>query len=172
MIKNAIIIFWSKTGNTEKVAYSIKEALAEEINVEIKQVQEAENVNFFDYDLVCIGCRSQQWSPPEEIDDYLHNKYSEYSDKVKLGAPKVKGRNALILCTYSGPHTGKNEVIPVGKYIGQFFEHLGFKILDEIFVLSEHHGSKEVSTNGKMGDIRDLPTAEDLKEVKNKVKNL
>lgn len=40
--------------------------------------------------------------------------------RIKTGAPKVPGKNALIFCTYSGPHTGLREATPVGKYIGQF----------------------------------------------------
>jgi hypothetical protein len=50
--------------------------------------------------------------------------------KVKTGAPKVQGKYALIFCTYSGPHTGLREATPVGKYMGQFFEHLGFTVVD------------------------------------------
>ena len=72
MIDNAIIIYWSKTGNTQKVAYAVKEGLEEEeIVVDIKHVQDAKNLNFFDYDLICIGSPSYQWSPPEELNNYL-----------------------------------------------------------------------------------------------------
>jgi hypothetical protein len=83
-----------------------------------------------------------------------------------LGAPKVRGKNALIFCTYSGPHTGINEAIPAGKYVGQFFEHLGFTVLDEWYILGELHGREEISTKGKMGDIRGRPDEKDLKKVK------
>ena len=173
MLENAIIIYWSKTVNTQKVAYAVKKGLEEEdVTVEIKQVQDAKEVDFFNYDLVCIGSPSYQWSPPEELDEYLQKKFNEYSDEVKLGASRVEGRNALIFCTYSGPHTGRKEAVPVVKYIGQFFEHLGYKILDEIYVLSQHHGSKEISTQGKMGDIRNLPTDADLEQVKYDVREM
>jgi hypothetical protein len=37
--------------------------------------------------------------------------------------------------------------VPVGKYVGRYFEHLGFRVLDEWYVLSEFHGSEENSTN-------------------------
>ncbi len=37
---------------------------------------------------------------------------------------------------------GLNEAIPAGKYAGQFFDHLGFEVLDEWYILSEFHGSE------------------------------
>ena len=63
--------------------------------------------------------------------------------KIKLTAPIVLGKNALIFVTYSGPHTGINEAITVGKDIQQFFQHIRFKVIDEWYVLSEFHGSLE-----------------------------
>ena len=85
--------------------------------------------------------------------------------KVKVSAPQIQGKYAFIFCTYSGPHTGINEAIPAGKYAGQFFEHIGFTVMDELYVLSEFHGSEEASTKGRMGDIRGLPTEEDLSKI-------
>ena len=102
------------------------------------------------------------------------NKFSNYrrQGRVKTGAPNVPGKKALIFCTYSGPHTGINEAIPAGKYVGQFFEHLGFIVLDEWYILGEFHGSEEMSTMGRLGDIRGRPTKEDLSKIKRDVMNL
>lgn len=50
--------------------------------------------------------------------------------------------------------------------IGQFFEHLGFTVYDEWYILSEFHGSEERSTQGRMGDIRGKPTKEELGQIK------
>ena len=86
--------------------------------------------------------------------------------RIKTGAPKVPGKNALIFCTYSGPHTGLREATPVGKYMGQFFEHIGFTVVDEWYVLSEYHGNEERSTKGRMGDIRGKPTEDDLQKIR------
>ena len=77
----------------------------------------------------------------------------------------------MIFCTYSGPHTGLDEAIPLGKYIGQFFTHIGFSIIDEMYILSEFHGSKEISTKGRMGDIRGNPSEGELKKIRLTVKN-
>lgn len=174
-MKKAVIIYFSNTGNTEKVAKAVKEGLEEkDLKVDFKTVDEAKELNFFDYDLICIGSPSYNWMPPKVISDYLKDKFEEYNKEgyVKLKAPKVTGRNVLIFCTYSGPHTGKDEAIPVVKFIGQFFAHLGFNILDEWYVLSETVGSERFNTKGKMGDIRGLPSDQDLKEVKEKTMKL
>jgi flavodoxin len=166
---DAIIIYWSKTGNTEKVALAIREGLQEAgTNVLLKSVEDAGDVDFFDYDLVCIGFPSYQWSPPQPMDKFLKDKFSSCrkQGQVKKGAPAVPGKNALIFCTYSGPHTGIREAIPAGLYAGQFFEHLGFTILDEWYIVGEFHGREAESTQGRLGDIRGRPNEEDLRTVK------
>ena len=174
-MKRAAIIYWSKTGNTEKVAFAIREGLEEAgVRVSMKKAEEAEDIDFFDYDLVCVGFPSYQWHPPKPITDFLNSKMNKYrkEGRVKLGAPKIPGKNSLIFCTYSGPHTGIDEAIPAGKYVGQFFEHLGFTVLDEWYILSEFHIWEEGSTRGRMGDIRGKPTEEDLRKVKADAENL
>jgi hypothetical protein len=96
--------------------------------------------------------------------NYLKKKFAVYRQqgKIKPSAPKVPGKNALVFVTYSGPHTGIDEATPVGKNVRQYFEHLGFNVLDEWYVLSEFHGSLEYSMQGRLGDIRGKPTAEQL----------
>ena len=165
----AAVIYWSKTGNTEKVARAIRGSL-ETAGVEVlfMRTEQAEEVDFYAYDLVCVGFPSYRWHPPKPVDDFLIAKFSRYHRQgcVKIGAPQVAGKNALIFCTYSGPHTGIREAIPAGKYVGQFFEHLGFTVLDEWYVLGEFHGSEAKSTLGREGDIRGRPNEEDLRKVK------
>lgn len=172
---NAVIIYWSKTGNTEKVAMAIKEGLeASGARVLLKRTEDAKDIDFFDYELICLGFPSYQWHLPDPVGTFLKTKFSEYRQdgRVKTGAPKISRKNALIFCTYSGPHTGINEAIPAGKYAGQFFEHLGFTVLDEWYILGEFHGSEERSTKGRMGDIRGRPNKEDLEKVKRDAANL
>jgi flavodoxin len=166
---NALVIYWSATGNTEKVAYSIRDGLKNGgFDASIKKVGDAGDVDFFAYDLVCVGCPSYSWHPPKPVDDFMKNKFVQYraQGKIKAGSPKIPGRNVLVFCTYSGPHTGLDEATPVGKYIGQFFAHLGFTVIDEWYILSEFHNNPENSTLGRMGDIRGRPTEEDLKKIR------
>ena len=164
-MKKALIVYWSKTGNTKKVALAIKEGLENAgVQVQMKKPEEAENIDYFDYDLVCVGAPSYSWHPPEPMTNFLKKKFALYRQqgKVKPSAPKVPRKNALIFVTYSGPHTGIDEATPAGKDMQQFFEHIGFTVIDEWYVLSEFHGSLENSTKGRMGDIRGKPTAEEL----------
>lgn len=174
-MKTALIIYWSKTGNTEKVASAIKKGLEEtSIQVTMKRPEEAENIDYFDYDLVCVGAPSYSWHPPEPMTNFLKKKFAAYRQqgKIKLSAPKVPGKDALIFVTYSGPHTGIDEATPAGKYIRQFFEHIGFNVIDEWYILSEFHDSLENSTKGRMGDIRGKPTFEDLQKIKEDIKRV
>ncbi|MCW4017019.1 MAG: flavodoxin domain-containing protein [Candidatus Bathyarchaeota archaeon] len=174
-MKNAAIIYWSSTGNTQKVAFAIKDGLeAAGVNVSLMKTTKAYDIDYFDYDLVCVGCPSIQWHPPKPVTEFLLKKFDDYKkqEKIKTGAPKVPGKNALIFCTYSGPHTGLREATPVGKYVGQFFEHIGFTVVDEWYVLSEFIGSEERSTKGRMGDIRGKPTKEELQKIMMDAKNL
>ena len=78
----------------------------------------------------------------------------------------MPGKNALVFCTYSGPHTGIDEATPAGKTMRQYFEHFGFNVLGEWYVIGEFHGNLANSTLGRLGDIRGKPTAEDLAKIK------
>jgi flavodoxin len=174
-MKTALLIYWSKTGNTEKVANAIKQGLEETgVQVTMKKPQEAEDIDYFDFDLVCVGAPSYSWHPPQPMTNFLKKKFAAYRQRGKVQplAPKVPGKNALIFVTYSGPHTGIEEATPAGKDMRQFFEHIGFNVVDEWYVLSEFHGSLENSTKGRMGDIRGKPTKEDLQKIKENAKRV
>jgi hypothetical protein len=165
----AAILYWSKSGNTEKVAGAIREGLeASGVQVTFRGVERAADLDWFDYDLVGVGFPSYQFHPPEPVVTYLKNKFAEYRQQgwIKPGCPRIPGKHALIFCTYSGPHTGINEAIPAGKYAGQFFDHLGFEVEGEWYVLGEFHGKVDNSTKGRLGDIRGKPTPEELRKVK------
>jgi flavodoxin len=174
-LKSALIIFFSSTGNTEKVAHSIKEGLESAgLKVDLRKPSEAENLDFFTYDLVCVGSPSIEWQPAKPISDLLKAKLNLYRNqgKIKPCAPKVKGKNALVFVTYSGPHTGVEEATPAGKTIRQYFEHFGFNVVAEWYVVGEFHGREDMSTHGRLGDIRGKPTNEDLAKIRKKTEQL
>lgn len=171
----ALIVYLSFTGNTEKVAGSIYDGFIEAgVDTTLKKVQDAENEDFYRYDLVCFGAPSHHWHVPKLADDYLQAKFNCYKKcgYITPCAPRIPGKNCLVFCTYSGPHTGMREAVPAGKYIGQFFEHFGFSVVDEWYILSEFIGSQEHSTKGRMGDIRGLPSEQDLARLKQSALNL
>jgi flavodoxin len=84
-MKTALIIYWSSTKNTEKVALSIYEGLKNAgVQVTMIHPKEAETIDYFDYDLVCIGSPSIQWHPAKPIDDFLINKLATYRKQGKI----------------------------------------------------------------------------------------
>jgi hypothetical protein len=106
--------------------------------------------------------------------EFLKQKHRQYArqGRVRVNAQPVEGTKALVFCTYSGPHTGINEAIPAGKYAGQFFEHLGIRVLDEWYIVGEYHGNLEASTKGCLGDIRGRPTEENLRHLEERAASL
>lgn len=75
----AAIIYWSKTGNTEKVALAIREGFeAAGSQVVLMRVEDAKEIDFYDYDLICVGFPSYQWHPPVSMDAFLKTKFSDY----------------------------------------------------------------------------------------------
>jgi hypothetical protein len=62
------------------------------------------------------------------------------------------------------------EAVPAGKYIGQFFEHLGFNTVGEWYILSQFNISSPTMENanieGRMGDIRGKPKNEEPQKIK------
>lgn len=174
-MNNALIIYFSKTGNTEKVALAIKRGLEKRgLKVTVKKVNEATEEELYDYDLVCFGSPVLHSLPPPPVFKFIRKNEKKYrkADEVNLSSPRVINKNAIIFCTYSGPHCGINEAIPVGKYIRQFFEHLGFDIKGEWYEVGEFHGWEAGSTKGRLGDIRGRPNAEDLALVELKTTQL
>lgn len=173
-MKTALILYWSATGNTEKVAHAITKGLSRNgCKVTEKKIAEADTESYFDYDLVCFGTPSINWHPPVPVEKFLKGKFAEHKKEGRVvpGAPKI-GKRVLLFCTFSGPHTGINEAVPALKYVGQFFEHVGFDVVDEWYVLSEFFGSQENNALGRMGDIRGLPTRADLDHVETAAYNL
>ena len=171
----ALIVYWSATGNTEKVANAIRRTLdQQEVNPIFKKVTEAMEEELYAYDLVFLGSPSYQFLPPEPVQHFVREKMKHHGKlgHIKLQAPKVPGKTAVVFCTYSGPHTGINEVVPAGKYLGQFFEHLGFDVAGEWYIVGEFHGHEELSTKGKLGDIRGRPNEQDLSKVESDVRAL
>ena len=91
---NAMIIYWTAGGNTEKVALAIREGLQESgATVSLRKVQDAADVDFDAYDLVCVGFPSYQWSPPQPMDRFLKDKFEEYR---KQGC-RFAGRCPLVM---------------------------------------------------------------------------
>lgn len=168
-LKKALIVFWSATGNTEKVAYAIRDGLKDaEVDVTVVKTKGNEDLDYFDYDLICVGFPAYQFHPPEVMVKFLKDRFNKYGKENRIipGSPIFPGKQAIIFCTYSGPHSGIDEATPAAKYAGQYFVHIGIPVVDELYVVGEFHGRVDESTKGKLGDIRGKPTVEDLEKVR------
>ena len=172
-------IYYSATGNTEKIAKVISTTAKKEGH-EVKTVKltkEVSNeVELLDYDLVFAGSGVYQWLPGKPMQELFTKMLWKYFEKgeIKPAAPKRPNKKAVIYCTYGGVHTGINEAIPAVKYMGQLFEHLGFTIIAEWYFVGEYRSKKlaPFSTSGRMGNIKGRPNENDLKDVEEGVKGI
>jgi hypothetical protein len=165
----ALVIYCSATGNTGKVANAIHESLlAEDMEATLLKVQDAAREELYDYDLVFLGSPSIEFLPPAPMTRYIKDKLNLHRARgdIKLCAPKVPGKTAVVFCTYSGPHTGLNEATTAGKYMAQLLEHIGFEVAAEWYVVGEFHNGGDLNTLGRLGDIRGRPNEEDLAKVR------
>jgi hypothetical protein len=171
----ALVIYYSATGNTRKVADTIHESLLnEKVESKLLRVQDASGEELYDYDLVFLGSPSYQFLPAEPVMRFVKDKMKLHGERgdIKLCAPQIPGKSAVVFCTYSGPHTGLNEAVTAGKYMGQFFEHLGLRVACEWYVVGEFHKWDEGNTMGRLGDIRGRPNEQDLLKVRSDVSAL
>jgi flavodoxin len=171
----ALVAYYSATGNTKKVADTIQNSLIDEkVESALLRVENASEQELYDYDLVFLGSPSIEFLPAEPVMRFIKDKLKVHGERgdIKLCAPKIPGKTAVVFCTYSGPHTGIGEATTAGKYMRQFFEHLGFDVADEWYVVGEFRGWEEANTMGKLGDIRGRPNEEDLSRVRSDVSKL
>jgi hypothetical protein len=172
----ALIVYYSKTGNTKKVATAIESGLKNAgLDTTVLMVSEAVNEDYFDYDIVCFGTPVMHGLPPAPVRKLIQKKFAAHRDfpsDVRLPSAPIPGKYALVFTTFSGPHVGVDEAFPTGKFVMQELEHLGFNIIGEWYLVGEFKGWEIGSTKGKLGDIRGRPNTQDLKEVEEKTINL
>lgn len=164
-MNNALIVYYSLTGNTEKVAHAIQKGLEKAgRHVTVKKIDDAENEDLYMYDLVCFGTPVIHSLPANPVLEFIKKNDKRYRDarEVPLSPPELLNKNALVFCTYSGAHCGIDEALPAGKYLVQFLKHLGFSIKGEWYEIGEFHEWPDGSIKGRLGDIRGRPNDEDL----------
>lgn len=135
-------LFYSSTGNTEKVAKSI-EKTTQSRGHDVKTLQvtpETKDIEILDFDFVFNGSGVYRWLPGKPMISLYEKLVTKYSDKngIEYGGPKRLGKNAVVYCTYGGVHTGRKEALPAVKYMKQMFEYLGFEILGEWYVVGKY----------------------------------
>ena len=175
---NVLNLYFTSTGNTEKVALQIQNTVRKlGHNVKtVKATSEDVDVDVLQFDFVFVGSGVYGQLPGKPIIELHRRLLQKYNEKgeVKPASPRRPSANVVVYCTYGGMHTGINEAIPAVKFMGQLYDHLGYTIVGEWYVIGEYKTDKfrDRSISGRLGDIRGRPNTEDLKEVAEKVKGI
>jgi len=135
-------LYYSTTGNTEKVAKKIEEAVKElghEVDT-VKITKKDTELDILQYDFVFVGSGVYMWLPGKPLQELFMSLLAKYNGTgdIKATSPKRPQSNAVVYCTYGGGHTGINEAIPTVKYMGQLFDHLGYNIIAEWYIVGEY----------------------------------
>ncbi len=171
-------LYFTMTANTEKVAYQIHDTV-QELGHEVDTVKISDKemeIDILAYDFVFVGSGVYAQLPGKALTDLFRKHLEDYvkAGEIKPGAPRRPSAYCVVYCTYGGGHTGINEAIPAVKYMGQLFDHLGYTILAEWYVIGEYKTERlrEMSISGRLGDIRGRPNEQDFKEIQERVKGL
>lgn len=169
-------LYFSRTGNTAKIAKEIEKAVREaEHDVETVKVSADTEIDILRHDLVFVGSGVYTWLPGKPMLEFLDKSRQRYaqSGELRPASPRRPGRKVVVYCSFGGVHTGINEAIPAVKYMGQLFDHLGYEIVSEWYILGEYHeGLALHSTAGRMGDITGRPNQADLEDVYQRVRGV
>jgi len=168
--KKSLILYWTKNGNTEKVARRIHDTLTKAGQDDsILRMTKDLQVEYLDYNMVFLGAPVYENLPPKPVIEFL-KRHRKRGVQIVASAPEVPGVAAIPYCTYGGGHTGYNEAVPMLKYIGQFFEHEGIRVVDDMAVPGVFPEAEEAyNTKDRFGIITDRPSDQDLREVEGRV---
>ena len=175
---NVLNLYFSSTGNTEKVAFAIRDTVRElgHKGETVKVTRGNMDVDVLKFNFLFIGSGVYGQLPGKpmiELHRSLLQKYNKEGE-IKPASPRRPSANLVVYCTYGGMHTGINEAIPAVKFMGQLYDHLGYSIVGEWYIAGEYKPEKlhDHSIDGRLGDIRGRPNDVDLKEVAQKVKGI
>ena len=173
VVGKSLTLFWTKNGNTEKVAQTIHETLVQAgIDDTIHRISKNLDVEYLDYNLVFYGAPVYHNLPPKPAMAFLE-RHRRRGVEILASAPEKPGIAAVMYCTYGGGHTGYNEAVPMLRFAGQFFEHEGIRVADEWAVLGEFPEADEAyNRRGRSGVVAGRPNEQDLEEVAGRVRGL
>ena len=170
----AIVLFWTKNGNTERVAQRIHDTLQKAgMEVTMTRIDKDLEVEYLNYNLIFLGAPVYENLSPKPVLSFLDKNWTRQGVDLLASAPEAPGVAAVPFCTYGGGHTGYNEAVPMLKHVGQHFEHAGIRVVDDIAVVGVYPEADEsYNTKGRFGDIRLRPDEHDLAEVEGRVKGI
>jgi len=170
----ALVLFWTKNGNTEKIARCIHDTVRNAgMEASMTRIDKDLEVEYLDYNLIFLGAPVYENLSPKPVLSFLYKNRRRAGVVLLASAPEVPGVAAVPFCTYGGGHTGYNEAEPMLKHIGQYFEHEGIRVVDHIAVVGVFPEAEEsYNTEGRYGDIRRRPDEHDLSEVEGRVRGI
>jgi Flavodoxin domain len=164
-------LYFSSTGNTAKVADRIT-ATVKSLGHQIDEMKipDGADIELLSYDFIFIGSGVYQWLPGKALQEFIVARLAHYagSGEIKPASPRRPGKKCVVYCTYGGAHTGINEALPAGKYLGQLFDHLGFEVVAEWYFVGQYPSQgrlKDMSIVGRLGNIQGKPNDSDLEDV-------
>ena len=167
---NVLVLYWSKGGNTRKVAETIHTTVQEHgISSEIVEIKDDLEIDVFSYELVFAGAPVYFNLAPQPVMKFLQQLRSRAANMA--AAPEKPGHFAVTFCTYGGGHTGVGEAVPLLKYMGQAFEHEGIRVVEEWPVVGDFPGISDplYNTAGRLGNVTGRPDDSDLRAIAGQV---
>jgi len=128
-MKKCLILFASRTGNTEKVAKELKKCFEEAYwavdFVKYDMVSNPINlsIDYDAYDFICLGSPVYWYVPHDPMLQAIRKTTHTKSYSKIIPGPK----KALAFATYSGAHLGPREAEACLKLLEITYEHLGFE---------------------------------------------
>jgi flavodoxin len=136
----SVVIYYSETGNTEKVA----KAIAKGINCEAKKIEDFNLKKIMDYDLIFLGTPVHGFAPAKKVQKFLEE------------MPTMSGKKGAAFCTMHS--IGDKEVLKIIK------DKLTEKKISFIDGFSCLGRSRLVANFGPKIFNKDRPNEKDLKE--------
>ena len=142
----------------------------------VKVAEKGLDLDILSYDFVFVGSGVYGQLPGKALMDFSRESIQRYAGagEIRPAAPRRQSAYCIVYCTYGGGHTGVNEAVPAVKFMGQLFDHLGYTILAEWYVIGEYKTERlrQMSVSGRLGDIRGRPNEQDLQEIEEKVRGV
>ena len=179
MAQKCLILYASRTGNTEKVAKVFQKTFEKNgWECDVFKVSKDTDISklpydYKDYDFICVGSPVFHGNAPQEIINAIRKAPTEAS---KGGIPHVKivpgPKNGVVFATYSGAHLGPKEAAPALKWLEVEMEHHKFKCIGSFscpgnMIRPERPGERPPGDRTPPsawwhGDISDRPNERDL----------
>lgn len=163
----SLIIYQTKSGNTEKVALKFRQVFEENgWECDMLKVCEETDIsnlpNFNDYDFLCAGSGVYHSVCAKEIFELLFSA-THSRDNPEMQQKIVPGpKKGVAFVTYSGEHLGPQEAEPALGLLALEIEHLKYKCIGRFSCPGKHAGHNEATPQWWHGDIRDRPNERDL----------